>query len=124
VLINLIQNAADNVDEGGRLRISSRSKDRIAEVRVANDGPPIPDAMLERIFVPFATTKSGGSGLGLPIAYEIIYEHGGTIDVKSEFGSDTVFLITLPLIVEGERRQGPVDRRSMMRDRRRRGRTP
>ena len=124
VLINLIQNAADNLDEGGRLQITSNSKDRTAEVRLANDGPPIPDAMLERIFVPFATTKAGGSGLGLPIAYEIIYEHGGTIDVRSEFGSETVFLITLPLMVDGERRQGPVDRRSMMRDRRRRGRTP
>ncbi|MFC1799837.1 GAF domain-containing protein [Candidatus Eisenbacteria bacterium] len=124
VLINLIQNAADNLDEGGSLKITSKSKGRMAEVRVANDGPPIPESMLERIFVPFATTKAGGSGLGLPIAYEIIYEHGGTIDVKSEFGSDTVFLITLPLIVDGERRQGPVDRRSMMRDRRRRGRTP
>jgi signal transduction histidine kinase len=124
VLINLIQNAADNLSQGGRLTVSSRAKDRTAEVRVANDGPPIPEAMLERIFVPFATTKSGGSGLGLPIAYEIIYEHGGTIDVKSESGQDTVFLITLPLIVEGERRRGPVDRRSMMRDRRRRGRIP
>jgi signal transduction histidine kinase len=124
VLINLIQNAVDNLEEGGRLKITTNSSERTAEVRVANDGPPIPDAMQERIFVPFATTKAGGSGLGLPIAYEIIYEHGGTIDVKSEFGSDTVFLITLPLIIEGERRQGPVDRRSMMRDRRRRGRNP
>lgn len=124
VLLNLIQNAADNMSQGGRLTVTSRSKGRTAEVRVANDGPPIPVSMLERIFVPFATTKSGGSGLGLPIAYEIIYEHGGTIDVKSEFGSDTVFLITIPIIVEGERRRGPVDRRSMMRDRRKRGRLP
>jgi signal transduction histidine kinase len=124
VIINLLQNAADNVSRGGRLMVSSNANGRTAEVRVANDGPPIPEPMLERIFVPFATTKSGGSGLGLPIAYEIIYEHGGTIDVKSEEGSDTAFLITLPLIVDGERRQGPVDRRSMMRDRRRMGRVP
>ena len=124
VIINLLQNAADNVSRGGRLMVSSNSNGRTAEVRVANDGPPIPEPMLERIFVPFATTKSGGSGLGLPIAYEIIYEHGGTIDVRSEEGSDTVFLITLPLIVDGERRHGPVDRRSMMRDRRRMGRVP
>ncbi len=123
VFINLLQNALDYVSEGGRIWVSSARADRTVEIRFANDGPPIPPEVLDRLFVPFATTKESGSGLGLPIAYEIVHEHGGTIDVgRSELG--TVFLITLPLVVEGDRRTGPVDRRSSVTDRRRAGRVP
>lgn len=124
VFINILQNAIDTIPEGGSIAISSNRLDRTIEIRFANNGPPIPKDLLDRLFVPFVTTKRGGSGLGLPIAYEIVYEHGGTIDVESEEGRGTIFLITLPLIVEGDRRTGPIDRRSMMRDRRRFGRKP
>ncbi len=124
VFINLLQNAVDSISEGGRITISSNLLDRTVEIRFANDGPPVPDEILGRLFVPFTTTKAGGSGLGLPIAYEIVYEHGGAIDVASEKGLGTVFLITLPLVLEGERRRGPIDRRSVIPDRRRSGRVP
>jgi signal transduction histidine kinase len=123
VFINLLQNAVDNIRDGGRLWINSCRFERTAEVRIGNDGPPIEKAMLGRLFVPFATTRSSGSGLGLAVTYEIVYEHGGTIDVRSE-EKETVFLVTLPIKAEGDRRRGPVDRRSMMRDRRREGRQP
>jgi signal transduction histidine kinase len=123
VFINILQNAIDSIPEGGRIEISTQRHEGNAEVRLANNGPAIARGMLERLFVPFATTKSGGSGLGLAIAYEIVYEHGGTIDVKSEEGSGTEFTVMLPLALEGERRCGPVDRRSAMRDRRRISRT-
>ncbi len=122
VFINLLQNAIESIPEGGRIEVSTKKVEWTVEVRFANNGPPIPREMLDRLFVPFATTKAGGSGLGLAIAYEIVYEHGGTIDVKSEADRGTTFVITLPLAVEGERRRGPVDRRSAMRDRRRYGR--
>jgi signal transduction histidine kinase len=124
VFINLLQNALDTIPVGGNIKIRTNRLDRTVEIRFANDGPPITGEILDRLFVPFATTKSGGSGLGLPIAYEIVYEHGGTIDVKSEEGLGTVFLITLPLAIEGERRKGPIDRRSALRDRRRFSRVP
>ncbi len=123
VFINLMQNALDTIDEGGRIGIGTNRFDRTIEIRFANDGPPIPKHLLDKLFVPFATTKAGGSGLGLAIAYEIVYEHGGTIDVRSEEGIGTIFLITLPLVIDGDRRKGPVDRRSQIRDRRR-GRMP
>ncbi len=123
VFINLIQNAIDIIDNEGRISITTKRVDRTIEIRFANDGPPIPKEVVDKLFVPFATTKAGGSGLGLAIAYEIVFEHGGTIDVRSEEGLGTIFLITLPLIVEGDRRRGPVDRRSQIRDRRR-GRMP
>ena len=124
VFINLLQNGLDYVSDGGHIWVSSTRLDRTVEIRFANDGPPIPSGVLDRLFVPFATTKETGSGLGLPIAYEIVHEHGGTIDVASEEESGTVFLITLPLVVEGDRRRGPVDRRSVVSDRRRMGRVP
>ncbi|MFZ1947025.1 MAG: GAF domain-containing protein, partial [bacterium] len=122
VFINILQNALESIGEGGLIEVTSERADSSARIRFANDGPPIPREMLDRLFVPFATTKAGGSGLGLAIAYEIIYEHGGSIDVASEQGSGTEFVVTLPLAVEGERRRGPVDRRSAVRDRRRLGR--
>jgi signal transduction histidine kinase len=124
VFINILQNALDSIAEGGKIEVSTTKVESTVEARFANDGPAIPREMLDRLFVPFATTKAGGSGLGLAIAYEIIYEHGGTIDVKSADGEGTVFLIVLPLATEGERRRGPVDRRSSVRDRRRYGRIP
>lgn len=124
VFINLLQNGLDYVSEGGHIWVSSERLDRTVEIRFANDGPPVPADVLDRLFVPFATTKETGSGLGLPIAYEIVHEHGGTIDVSRKEESRTVFLVTLPLVVEEDRRQGPVDRRSVISDRRRIGRVP
>jgi signal transduction histidine kinase len=124
VFINLLQNGLDYISEGGRIWVSSNRLDRTVEIRFANDGPPIPPGVLDRLFVPFATTKETGSGLGLPIAYEIVHEHGGTIDVARSEDLVTVFLVTLPLVVEGDRRMGPVDRRSVIEDRRKQGRVP
>ncbi len=124
VFINLLQNGLDYVSEGGNIWVSSARLDRAVEIRFANDGPPIPPEVLDRLFMPFATTKESGSGLGLPIAYEIVHEHGGTIDVGRREDLGTVFLITLPLVVEGDRRTGPIDRRSVVDDRRRLGRSP
>jgi signal transduction histidine kinase len=123
VFINLLQNAIDNVRDGGRVWLTSSRFERTVEIRVGNDGPPIEKTMLDRLFIPFATTRSSGSGLGLAVTYEIVYEHGGTIDVRSG-EKETVFLISLPMKIDGDRRRGPVDRRSMMRDRRRNGRNP
>jgi signal transduction histidine kinase len=122
VFINILQNALESIGEGGLVEVTSERADRDARIRFANDGPPIPREMLDRLFVPFATTKAGGSGLGLAIAYEIIFEHGGSIDVASGQGLGTEFIVTLPLAVDGDRRRGPVDRRSAVRDRRRLGR--
>ena len=119
VFLNILQNALESISEGGRIDVSTKCEEGVIEIRLANDGPAIPHDMLERLFVPFATTKAGGSGLGLAIAYEIIYEHGGLIDVTSAEGEGTVFLITLPATAKEDRRKGPMDRRSVIRDRRR-----
>ncbi|TVQ64236.1 MAG: two-component sensor histidine kinase [Phycisphaerales bacterium] len=71
--------------------------DRVCRVHVIDTGPGIPADKADKVFTPYFTTKSGGSGLGLPIARRIVEEHGGRIDVHSEPGRGTDFAITLPL---------------------------
>jgi len=68
----------------------------VAIVHVTDTGPGIPADRLERLFEPYFTTKSGGSGLGLSISRRIIEEHGGRIEVHSEPGKGADFAITLP----------------------------
>lgn len=68
-----------------------------AAVHVIDTGPGIPAETLEKIFTPYFTTKSGGSGLGLPTARRIIEEHGGSLEVHSEPNRGTDFTITLPM---------------------------
>ncbi len=104
VLINLVNNASQAMAaaKGQRtLRVASEvAPDRVAiRVAVADDGPGIPPDHLRRIFEPFFTTKppGEGTGLGLPIAKGIVAEHGGTLEVESELGRGTTFVLTLPV---------------------------
>lgn len=71
--------------------------DRVCRIHVIDTGPGVAPDKLEKIFTPYFTTKSGGSGLGLPIARRIVEEHAGSIDVHTEPGRGTDFVITLPL---------------------------
>ncbi|MCX7803600.1 MAG: ATP-binding protein [Planctomycetota bacterium] len=97
VLINLIQNAADSMPAGGELSISSRRKEDMAEMSVADTGVGIPPELMDRIFSPFFTTKQNGTGLGLAVSKKIIDDHGGRVMVSSERGKGTQFVIHLPL---------------------------
>ncbi len=71
----------------------------MAEVHVIDTGPGIPEDVLPRLFTPYFTTKSGGSGLGLPTAKRLIDEHSGTIEVHSKVGAGTDFVIRVPRAV-------------------------
>jgi signal transduction histidine kinase len=77
---------------------------RLVAVAVADDGPGIPDARLERVFDPFFTTKEPGrgTGLGLAVSARLAYRMGGTIEVSNRSGGGTVFTVLLPL-AEDER---------------------
>ena len=69
------------------------------EIALADNGPGIPDAVLEKIFEPFFTTKPAGegTGLGLSLAYDIVTQvHGGTMAVESAVGTGTTFTIRIP----------------------------
>jgi signal transduction histidine kinase len=61
-----------------------------------DNGSGIPSELREKIFAPFVTSKSGGTGLGLPITKKLVEGHGGTIELTSEPGQGTEFVLTIP----------------------------
>lgn len=96
VVINLIQNAIEACNEGGKMKISTYVRDEGIYVEVWNNGIPIPSDKLEKIFQPFYTTKTRGTGLGLSICKKIIEEeHNGKIKAVSD-ENGTSFIIMIP----------------------------
>ena len=107
-ILNIIVNAAHAIEdvqgggesEKGKIVIGTRQDGEWAEIRIADTGGGIPEAIRERIFDPFFTTKEvgRGTGQGLAIARNVIADkHGGTIKMESEPGEGTVFIIRLPV---------------------------
>jgi signal transduction histidine kinase len=101
VFTNIIDNALQAMDGHGNLTFrTSRVGDSSIEVQICDDGPGVPEDLIERIFTPFFTTKpfGEGTGLGLDLAWRIVVEkHHGTLRVESKPG-DTRFIIVLPLV--------------------------
>jgi PAS domain S-box-containing protein len=95
-LINLVLNAVDAMPQGGSLTLETRRDGDWVLLTVADSGTGIPPDVRRRIFEPFFTTKDSGTGLGLSIVSGIISSYGGTIDVDSEPGVGTTFMIRLP----------------------------
>lgn len=111
VFLNLINNSLDAMEKtGGNMHLSTRTEqghyDDNILIEVADDGPGIPKANLNRIFDPFFTTKSvgKGTGLGLSICYGIIKKLGGDIEVRSVIDGGTTFTIRIPLARDKEKK--------------------
>jgi signal transduction histidine kinase len=68
------------------------------EIRIIDNGPGMPPAVIEKVFEPFYTTKEDGTGLGLSIVSRIIREHGGQVELASAEDRGTTFSIVLPVI--------------------------
>jgi two-component system NtrC family sensor kinase len=104
VLLNLLNNARDAIGQNGRIRLATSRGDRLVQLRVTDDGRGMPPELMERIFFPFFTTKEvgKGTGLGLSISYGIVKSAGGRIEVSSEVGKGTTFIVTLPTGAPGE----------------------
>lgn len=104
VLSNLVVNAMDSMEPGGRLLMRTREVraadgGRLARVLVADTGQGIPREMLESVFEPFVSTKGErGTGLGLWIVRSLVGNHGGKIRVRSRTGKGTVFKIDFPVV--------------------------
>lgn len=95
-LMNLIQNAIDAVNKGGKVEINYIKKFDNLIIEVTDNGNGIPEEIKNRIFDLYYTTKPEGTGLGLSIVQKIIDEHKGTIEVFSEVNKYTKFKITIP----------------------------
>jgi len=104
VFTNIILNAAEAMTGEGELTVASRTAagGEAIEIEIADTGCGIPAENLEKIFDPFFTTKEvgRGTGLGLAVSYGIIAGHKGTIEVRSEPGKGTTFILRLPLRAE------------------------
>lgn len=99
VLINLIKNALDVLEKAREPRLNIHVK-RILDhvsIEISDNGTGIPPEILEKIFVPFYSTKTEGSGIGLSLSRQIIRNHGGQISVESEEGKGSTFRVQLPL---------------------------
>ncbi len=118
---NILSNAIDVCERKGKVEVSLRTSRHFSElmrlgrkagpivhghtgkeeefirITIRDHGPGIPLEIQDRIFVPFFTTKKAGTGLGLPIAQKIIHAHGGVLDLKSEPGQGTDFIIKIPM---------------------------
>lgn len=118
VILNILKNALGAVTSGNRILVRTDRAGGDLRIEIANDGEPIPGEILESLFIPFATTKAGGSGLGLAVAHQIVKEHGGEIQVRTGEPWRVSFTVLLPLRENQDRRRTQVDRRRG-RDRRR-----
>ena len=110
VLLNLTHNALHAIAGSGTISVSSsvgrllRQSGRgrpALTIQITDDGPGITPDDMEKLFIPFFTTRPQGTGLGLAISRRLIEAHGGEIDVRSAPDQGSTFTIRLPLAEEG-----------------------
>lgn len=97
VIFNLVENAIDSMPTGGDLTVATGLRNNYLSLEISDSGYGIPENELPKLFTPFFTTKSKGSGLGLPVSKKIIDAHGGFIDITTEVGKGSRFTIFLPM---------------------------
>jgi two-component system nitrogen regulation sensor histidine kinase NtrY len=98
VMINLVDNAAEAMERRGCIVVETQrdAANNVVRIIVADNGPGIPPAERDKLFLPYYSTKGRGSGLGLAIVRRIIAEHGGSIEVADNQPSGSRFTIELP----------------------------
>ncbi len=97
VLLNLMKNAMEAMDGGGRIVVKTGAEETQVWFSVTDTGLGMPPEVLEKIFNPFFTTKEKGTGLGLAVIHKIITDHHGTVSVESRPKQGTTFTVKLPL---------------------------
>jgi signal transduction histidine kinase len=96
-VLNVIQNGAQAMPEGGKLEVTLEEDRKTGIVRITDEGTGIPDEIREKIFDLYFTTKTDGSGIGLAMAYRILQLHHGSIEVQSKIERGTEFRLRIPL---------------------------
>jgi len=101
VFTNLINNAVQAMAANGTLTLATHGADTTdtCSIEISDTGCGIPPEHLERLFTPFFSTKSNGSGLGLAVSYGIVKDHGGEITVQSSPGNGSTFRVSLPAAI-------------------------
>ena len=99
VFMNILVNAGHAIEERGQITIETHASGDYVYVEISDTGKGIAPEHLGRVFEPFFTTKpvGKGTGLGLSISYGIVRKHSGEIDVRSEVGEGTMFIVKLPV---------------------------
>jgi two-component system NtrC family sensor kinase len=99
VFLNILNNSVDAITPPGQITITTSHEDSELSVAVADTGKGITEEQMERIFMPFYTTKQvgKGTGLGLSVSYSIVKSLGGKITVESIPGQGSVFTVILPI---------------------------
>jgi signal transduction histidine kinase len=95
VLVNLLLNAAQAMPAGGTARIRVEEVGDVARIVVEDEGGGIPDDVAARVFEPFVSARSGGTGLGLAVCRRLVEAHGGEIGFRAIEGG-TAFTVSLP----------------------------
>lgn len=98
IFLNLVANAVEAMPGGGTLRVTAGIMDGGIEVAIADTGTGIPPEALEHVHDAFVTTKTEGSGLGLPIVRSLLSDLGGELHLESAAGGGTVARVTLPVM--------------------------
>ncbi|HUA56133.1 MAG TPA: MASE4 domain-containing protein [Candidatus Sulfotelmatobacter sp.] len=104
VLLNLIRNASEAMADGPRRELAiatAPAPEGMVEVMVADTGPGLSDAVRDKLFKPFVTTKAAGMGVGLSICHGIVAAHGGRMWAEANPGGGTVFRFTVPRAAAG-----------------------
>ncbi|WP_226659188.1 sensor histidine kinase [Pseudalkalibacillus hwajinpoensis] len=96
ILLNLILNGINAMPDGGELILSSFQRENDVTIMISDTGVGMEDAVMEKIFDPFYTTRAEGTGLGLSIVHQLVVQNNGEIDVNSIRGKGTEFSITFP----------------------------
>jgi signal transduction histidine kinase len=97
VVVNLMLNAAEAMPGAGTLTLRLGRTDDHAWIEVGDTGVGIPEAEVEKVLLPFYSTKPAGTGLGLPLVARVVAAHGGRIGIDSELGAGTRVRVELPL---------------------------
>jgi signal transduction histidine kinase len=103
-LLNLVLNGCQAMPQGGKLTITPHALPSAVELEIRDSGVGIPPEAQNRIFSLFYTTKPGGTGVGLAMAFRVVQLHNGTIDFTSEVNRGTTFRVTLPAGAQQEPR--------------------
>jgi signal transduction histidine kinase len=96
-VLNLVENALQAVGERGKIHVRTRATDSRVEVEVEDSGPGLDEEMRDRIFEPFFSTKTGGSGLGLALVKKTAQDHGGGVRLESPAGGHMRAILWLPV---------------------------